>query len=71
MTQSGAVDGGAQVTYTRLDNGDTGTVAASSVDTLLQNNVHVSFSAGTLYEGDRFFIETVSDLVQDFGESSS
>ena len=51
---------------TPVDN-DTGTVAASSVDTLLQNNVHVSFSAGTLYAGDRFFIETVSDLVQDFG----
>lgn len=67
VIQSGQVDGGAMVRYTRQDNGDTGTVAASSVDTLLQNNVHVSFSAGTLYAGDRFFIETVSDLVQDFG----
>jgi flagellin len=76
VIQSGAVDGGAMVQYTRQDNGDTGTVAALSGDTLLQNNVHVSFTAGTLYQGDRFFIETVSDLVQDFGgelilESSS
>ena len=67
VVQSGAVDGGAQVRYTRQDNLDTGVVAASTVATLLQNNVHVSFTAGTLYEGDQFFIETVSDLVQDFG----
>ena len=67
VIQSGAVDGAAQVRYTRQDNGDTGVVAASSLDTLLQNNVHVSFTAGTLYVGDKFFVETVSDLVQDFG----
>ena len=67
VVQSGQVDGGAMIQYTRQDNGDNGVVAASSVDTLLQNNVHVSFSAGTLYAGDRFFIETVSDLAQDFG----
>ena len=64
---TGAVDGGAQLQYTRVDNGDTGVVAAASNATLLQNNVHISFSAGTLYAGDRFFIETVSDLSQDFG----
>ena len=67
VTKSGAVDGGAEVTYTRLDNGDSGTIAASTIDTLLQNNVHIGFSAGTLYEGDIFFVETVSDLAQDFG----
>lgn len=64
---SGAVDGAAQLKYTRLDNGDTGNVAASSNATLLQNNVHIAFTAGTLYAGDKFFIETVSDLAQDFG----
>ncbi len=67
VVQTGQVDGGAMIQYTRQDNGDTGIVAASSVDTLLQNNVHIGFSAGTLYAGDKFIVETVSDLAQDFG----
>jgi flagellin-like hook-associated protein FlgL len=67
VVQGGAVDGGALIQYLRVDNGDTGVVNAESNATLLQNNVHIEFTAGTLYAGDRFVIETVSDLAQDFG----
>jgi flagellin len=67
VTNTGAVDGGAQFEYTRLDNGDTaGGLSATSNPTLLQDNVNITFSAGTLYAGDKFVIETVSALSQNF-----
>ena len=67
ITNTGAVDGGAQFKYTRLDNNDTaGGFNAVSTATLLQDNVHITFSAGTLYAGDKFIIETVSALSQNF-----
>ena len=68
---SGAVDGGAQIQYILQDNPvfqDPANIRnATSAPELLQDNVHIAFSAGTLYAGDKFFIDTVSALSQNFG----
>ncbi len=68
VTSTGDVDGGATFQYTRADTGETvGGFAVSSTPTLLDDGVEISFSAGRVYEGDIFYIETFESLDQTFG----
>jgi flagellin-like hook-associated protein FlgL len=71
VVTSGAVDGGAQIKYILQDNPGFQDLAnirnATTAPELLQDNVKIAFSAGTLFAGDKFFIDTVSALSQNFG----
>ena len=68
VTDTGDVDGGAKFKYTRADTGEVFTnLNASSTPTLLADGVKISFSAGRVYAGDQFFINTFESLDQTFG----
>lgn len=68
ITDTGDVDGAARFKYTRADTGEEVTgLAVTSGPTLLDDGVYVSFTAGRVYAGDQFFIDTFESLDQTFG----
>jgi flagellin-like hook-associated protein FlgL len=68
VTTTGDIDGGAIIKYTRADTGETvDGFAASTTPVELADGVKISFSAGRLYAGDQFFIDTFESLDQIFG----
>ena len=68
VTSTGDVDGGAQFQFTRADTGETVTgLNVSSSATALDDGVEISFTAGRVYAGDQFFIDTFESLTQTFG----
>ena len=72
ITNTGDVDGSAQFQYTRADTGEVVTgLSVSSSPTLLADGVYISFTAGRVYAGDQFFIDTFESLDQTFGGALS